>query len=457
MRISAVLRSLGFVRAFVVTPSSVPPRPAAPRPFTAAAARLAGSPPHRPKQRSEPGKPVTPRRSTAASGYVPWAAEVFFGSTQGSAELQELVVAEDLAQVQLPNSAPSLEASPEPVSNPARRSSVLSTADSASSPAVTSFPSTSGPTPPAIVGSPGLASSTPTTASSSPELELATVRLAYETARRDGGATFHALNLELWELDQNVLLEFGWAILEYSKDAEGKVEERRTNLHVVIKENECRRNHQYVPDARDHFDFGHTLTLRLDALKSVLRALLASLSATSPVFLIFHNPNKDLRALAKLGFDVESEFECDLTRVPQRESGQGGVWVVDTQRLFEGWMERRGQVGLEKACKELEVPTKHLHNAGNDAHYTLDVFERLMDRSRKPSPDLIRWMDLKERERKVEARERMVGERERMVVLRERAVGKEEERNEREREEKEKEEVMMEREWNEEEERREKE
>ncbi|GAA5887158.1 hypothetical protein JCM5296_001614 [Sporobolomyces johnsonii] len=281
---------------------------------------------------------------------------------------QELVVAEDLAQVQLPNSAPSLEASPEPVPNPARRSSVLPTADSASSPAVTSFPSTSGPTTRADVRSSPLASPAPTTASSSPELELATVRLAYETARRDGGATFHALNLELWEFDQNVLLEFGWTILEYSKDAEGKVEESRTNQHVVIKENERRRNHQYVPDARDHFDFGHTLTLRLDALKSVLRALLASLSATSPVFLIFHDPNKDLHALAKLGFDVQSEFECDLTRVPQREAGQGGVWVVDTQRLFEGWVQRRGQVGLNEACQELKVPTKHLHNPGNDAH-----------------------------------------------------------------------------------------
>ncbi|GAA5860767.1 hypothetical protein JCM1840_001956 [Sporobolomyces johnsonii] len=300
---------------------------------------------------------------------------------------QELAVAEDLAQVQLPNSDPSLEASPAPVSNPTRRSSVLPTADFAFSSAVPSLSSTSGLTTRAAVRSAPLASPAPTTASSSPELELATVRLAYETARREGGATFLALDVEFWEFDQNFLLEFGWTILEYSKDAEGKVEERRTNQHVVIKENEHRRNHRFAPDARDHFDFGRTLTLPLPTLKSLLHALLASLSSTSPVFLIFHDPNMDLRALAKLGFDVRREFECDLTRVAQREAGQGGVWVVDTQRLFEGWMERRGQVGLEKACKELEVPTKRLHNAGNDAHYTLDLFERLMDRARRPALD----------------------------------------------------------------------
>ncbi|GAA5902875.1 hypothetical protein JCM5296_006320 [Sporobolomyces johnsonii] len=479
-----------------------------------AAARLAGSPPRRSKQRSEPARPVTLRRNTAALGYVPWGAgslhpvglfslpilnpdgtltlfetlnlagrPTLLLSTDQIGQIEKallqsgvsphnirvswksvnaIVLTADDAEVKAVtftnryqlllklkerakhDAAKRDATTKEKVHNPARRSSVLPTADFAFSSAVPSLSSTSGLTTRAAVRSAPLASPAPTTASSSPELELATVRLAYETARREGGATFLALDVEFWEFDQNFLLEFGWTILEYSKDAEGKVEERRTNQHVVIKENEHRRNHQFAPDARDHFDFGRTLTLPLPTLKSLLHALLASLSSTSPVFLIFHDPNMDLRALAKLGFDVRREFECDLTRVPQREAGQGGVWVVDTQRLFEGWMERRGRVGLEKACKELEVPTKRLHNAGNDAHYTLDLFERLMDRARRPALDseLSRWMELRERERtmrererKVEERERKIGERERKMGQRERQMGaRERKMGERERE-----------------------
>ncbi|KAK0453509.1 hypothetical protein EV421DRAFT_1730545 [Armillaria borealis] len=51
-----------------------------------------------------------------------------------------------------------------------------------------------------------------------------------------------------------------------------------------------------------------------------------------------------------------------------------GIYVIDTVNLFGGLLGE-GSPGnkrsLDTMCRQLKVPTKHLHNAGDDAHYTL--------------------------------------------------------------------------------------
>ncbi|GAA5900944.1 hypothetical protein JCM6882_005985 [Rhodosporidiobolus microsporus] len=227
------------------------------------------------------------------------------------------------------------------------------------------------------------------------QFELSTVRHAYERASKEGGAAFVSLDVEFWERDHDVLLEFGWSVVEFSKRKDGSIKARREDQHAVVRENARFRNGRFAPDARDHFDFGRTLTLPQQTLYQLLSALLSTLSSTQPVYLIFHDPRADLRSLQHLGFNPDRDFTKDLQKLAPALSGspapgfelEGRVWVLDTQRLFEAWTGRKCQIGLEKACTEMDVPTKRLHNAGNDSHYTLDLFERLMDPSRTPSPD----------------------------------------------------------------------
>ncbi|GAA6033217.1 hypothetical protein JCM8097_003000 [Rhodosporidiobolus ruineniae] len=266
------------------------------------------------------------------------------------------------------------------------------------------------------------------------QFELSMLRHAYERASTQGGAAFVSLDVEFWERDHDVLLEFGWSVVEFSRSQkDGKVKARREDQHVVVKENLRRRNGRFAPDARDHFDFGRSLILPQASLFHLLSALFSTLSATQPVYLIFHDPRGDLRALERLGFSL-NDFETDLRNLggatavaavegagaaaggkkrkkraaafaspspsPAPEGpadGPGKLWVVDTQRMFEAWIKRRCQVGLERACTEVEVPTKRLHNAGNDAHYTLDLFERLCDPARVVSPSSTLLVDLDER------------------------------------------------------------
>ncbi|GAA5842027.1 hypothetical protein JCM5353_001098 [Sporobolomyces roseus] len=304
---------------------------------------------------------------------------------------------------QLLTPAPSLESTPEPVPPPLKRVKSSGIVQTVSKLSITSAPSTPLPSP--ALSSPAPLALIPS--SNDPDVEIAdakiaasksfeleTLRHVYETAAREGGASFLALDVEFWERDHEVLTEFGWSLVEFVRHQNGNVSARREDQHAVIKENQRFRNGRFAPDARDHFDFGRTLTLPSGALFYLLHALFSTLSATHPLFLIFHDPRGDIKALTKLGFDPQKEFERDLMQFGKRREG-GGIWVVDTQRVFGGWLGRKGQIGLEKACVEVNVPTKRLHNAGNDAHYTLTLLEKLMDRSLRPAEDsaLIRLLD----------------------------------------------------------------
>lgn len=216
-------------------------------------------------------------------------------------------------------------------------------------------------------------------------MDLETSRKLYEKALVSGGAAFLALDIETWERAHDAMLEFGWSFVDFEY-RNGKVEVRREDQHVVIKENSHRRNGKFSPDARDHFDFGQSLHLPEQVLYNLLHALLETLSSSTPLFLIFHDPRSDLKSIAQLGFDTKT-FIHELRHLGK---GKAGVYVVDTQRLYSAWEGVNRQTRLSACCEVLEVPTRRLHNAGNDAHYTLEIFERLMDRSRKSIPAVIK-------------------------------------------------------------------
>ncbi|SCV73413.1 BQ2448_7339 [Microbotryum intermedium] len=212
----------------------------------------------------------------------------------------------------------------------------------------------------------------------------------------------------------------------------------RTDQHVVIAENIKRRNGRFSPDARDDWDFGpssrggsvepaeitpaakkvkgvkgakgkgkankavqvppvfktDSLLMGLDNVYALLAATFETLTSSEKdkqLFLIFHDPRMDLKALGMLGF--ENDFAKPVMELAQAKTrgkadgkgeDKGSVWIVDTQRVYAGWKGFNQRRRLERCCEELEVATKRLHNAGNDAHYTLELFERMMDPKRKP-------------------------------------------------------------------------
>ncbi|KAL8277378.1 hypothetical protein RQP46_010218 [Phenoliferia psychrophenolica] len=198
---------------------------------------------------------------------------------------------------------------------------------------------------------------------------LERVREAWNKARMvDGAATFLALDVETWEHDHDLLTEFGWSLVQFS----GGKEVARTVEHIVVQENAHRRNGRYCPDARDHFDFGTTRTLPQAQLLSTLSSLFSS-STSTPLYLIAHDPRSDLVALSLLGIPT-TPFLPSVPSPPPTT----GIFILDSQDLYCGLVREKGKRKLELCASQLDVQTRRLHNAANDAKYTLDIFERMM-------------------------------------------------------------------------------
>lgn len=144
--------------------------------------------------------------------------------------------------------------------------------------------------------------------------------------------------------------------------------------------------------------------LPLTTVFNLLYALFTTLSTSSRLFLVFHDPRADLRALYDLGFDP-AVLQYRLGTAPLRSEG---IYVVDTQSLYSAWAEEPRQTKLSACCVALDVsvrdkqsateasftdfcspsalalppiqiPTKRLHNAANDAVYTRLLLEAMMD------------------------------------------------------------------------------
>ncbi|BGP26914.1 hypothetical protein JCM10295v2_005876 [Rhodotorula toruloides] len=228
-------------------------------------------------------------------------------------------------------------------------------------------------------------------------MHLESLRSAFEDAAKTGDAAFVALDVEFWERDFEVLLEFGWSVVDFQKDEEtGEIHPHKENQHIVVRDNMHRKNSKYVADSRHLFQFGRSLVYDQHKIATLLQGMLANYATSKTLYLIFHDPNMDLKALHQLGFDVKNDFAYDLRKLGS-QSEEGKCWVVDSQSLFSGWMARKCQVGLLQACEQVDVKPKALHNAGNDAHYTLELFEKLMDRSHMPSPtsELVTTLDFR--------------------------------------------------------------
>jgi len=53
--------------------------------------------------------------------------------------------------------------------------------------------------------------------------------------------------------------------------------------------------------------------------------------------------------------------------------------VIDTGDLFAALEGETGgnKRGLDRVCRHLQIPTEWMHNAGNDAHYTLQALKAM--------------------------------------------------------------------------------
>jgi hypothetical protein len=150
-----------------------------------------------------------------------------------------------------------------------------------------------------------------------------------------------SFDVESWERNSRKTLEVGISIYQ-SNNHETK--------HYIISENTSYTNGKYCADNRDNFQFGKSQILPLDEVNNVLKE---ELSTTS--LLVLHNASAELHYLSRTGIEIS-------------------IPVVDTQLLAYLLPERSEddkKIGLTTLCETLKIAPSHMHNAGNDAYYTL--------------------------------------------------------------------------------------
>jgi len=128
--------------------------------------------------------------------------------------------------------------------------------------------------------------------------------------------------------------------------------------HFILQENQDKRNGKLCPDNRDNFAFGKSEVLTKDQVIQILKDTVND----NAVMWVFHNADAEKKYLSKLGIPVT-------------------LTVIDTQCISYLIPGRSGlKIGLEPLLVVLDLPTSHMHNAGNDAHCTMQAFLALVEK-----------------------------------------------------------------------------
>lgn len=166
-------------------------------------------------------------------------------------------------------------------------------------------------------------------------------------------------------MDHSVLLEIGYTTAAF-RPAPGVGDKgdgvwMTKGHHLVVEENTDKRNGLRVEDNRDGFLFGTTQVLPMKKCLAKLRTALRGAD-----YVIAHAAHSDEKFLRRHGV------------------GFAGKPVLDTQIMVKCLRGTTESLRLSRVLDELGIRNyKGLHNAGNDAYYTMEACLRM---GRGPPP-----------------------------------------------------------------------
>lgn len=129
----------------------------------------------------------------------------------------------------------------------------------------------------------------------------------------------------------------------------------QTTFHYIIKENYNKRNGTRVPDHKNNFNFGTSIHLSLRELSKVL-----SSHIDSDCYIIGH------------AFSNDVEMLKEYIRFKNNQ-------VLDTQYFAKYYFSQNRLFSLKTLLENFEIEHSYLHNAGNDAYYTMKCLLAMKD------------------------------------------------------------------------------
>lgn len=195
--------------------------------------------------------------------------------------------------------------------------------------------------------------------------------------RLANSATLISIDLEAWEFNQRIITEIGFSMLDTAEIVGVPAslwKDRIHSYHFRIKENAHRVNKRHVDGCPDKFNFGASLTLSLrEAVSELFLVFRPSPDTHVKPVLVGHNINSDIKYLEQIGFDVRPLVsDC-----------------IDTENLSRSAERNPNSRGLSKLLQQFGIEATNLHNAGNDARYTLEALIAIAvhETYHQPSPE----------------------------------------------------------------------
>ncbi|KAJ1971583.1 hypothetical protein H4R35_005179 [Dimargaris xerosporica] len=153
-----------------------------------------------------------------------------------------------------------------------------------------------------------------------------------------------ALDIEAYEHQHSLLTEIGWSVYCHSKCVH--------SFHYIVRENQNLHNRRYVAGCKYNYNFGQSIVA---PLAEILQELQTEFTMRPDLALVAHGIHSDLAYLRSAGVVISPT-----------------VRTFDTKDLYCAYTNNP-QNGRKLAVilQQLDIPYSFLHNAGNDAYYTL--------------------------------------------------------------------------------------
>jgi hypothetical protein len=197
---------------------------------------------------------------------------------------------------------------------------------------------------------------------------------------REHDAVIISVDLEAYEHANSMITEIGIAILDTrhiadiapGKNGQNWFEKIEAH-HLRIKDYEHMVNRRYVQGCPDQFNFGKSDFIALENAALVVELCFKQHSRDTtesgplgeaqekfrPIILLGHDPEGDIRYLHTLGFNAYDNKSI-------RE-------VLDTQLIYQALKDECNPRSLDSTLREFGILPMNLHNAGNDAVYTMQA------------------------------------------------------------------------------------
>ncbi|WQF76122.1 Putative ribonuclease H-like superfamily [Colletotrichum destructivum] len=210
---------------------------------------------------------------------------------------------------------------------------------------------------------------------------------------------FVCIDIEVAEEHHGTVLEIGLSILDTRNLAGVPPGENGRNWvpfiknrHLITDEYRHIRNRKYIKGCPELFNFGKSEYPKLSDLGPSIIAAINNLSEAGQKD--DSEADRRFRNIVLVGHDLRADLGF-LERMGVELWTVGGVMsrTLDTKDIHQAWRQQSQGRSLAMVLTDLDIPHSNLHNAGNDAAYTLQAMlgvavAAMVDKSQKKNADL---------------------------------------------------------------------